>query len=400
MRTCTRSVLVVVALLVLAGLSIALGACAQPGSDESETGGTPAQDYADATYVGSERCAECHDRVYAKWLGTNHSRVIQSVEENPLAIIGDFTQPFPDSVTDPFSAEDVVYIHGVQWKQRYIDADWHVRPAQWNIDTEAWAPYEAEEWQERDWRTLCAYCHTVGYDIETNEWNELSVGCEACHGPGSAHSDNPRIDNIMNPAQMTPRLAADVCGQCHNRGKSPDGEWDFPVGYVPGTALNPENFTPVSFENTAAWWPNGTARMHRQQYIEWKGTDHFLAGVGCIDCHTVHTADRKFATRSVPNTLCRQCHDVSTDPITGHAPLFGAPEHSDCVGCHMPNVAKSADFGDEATHSFRVIEPSVTIELGDGDVEKQPNSCSLCHPNAPLEALQQSIDQGKARLRE
>jgi hypothetical protein len=34
----------------------------------------------------------------------------------------------------------VTFTHGVQWKQRYIDKDWHILPAQWNFEANAWTP--------------------------------------------------------------------------------------------------------------------------------------------------------------------------------------------------------------------------------------------------------------------
>ncbi len=52
-------------------------------------------------------------------------------------------------------------------------------------------------WTQRsqNWNFMCADCHSTqvvkGYDAGTNSfktsWKEISVGCESCHGPGSAH---------------------------------------------------------------------------------------------------------------------------------------------------------------------------------------------------------------------
>jgi hypothetical protein len=53
---------------------------------------------------------------------------------------------------------------------------------------------------KNDWNTMCGTCHTTGYRIlEVDKasgatlkasWSELSVGCEACHGPGASHTFN------------------------------------------------------------------------------------------------------------------------------------------------------------------------------------------------------------------
>src|SRR5262249_54153171 len=47
----------------------------------------------------------------------------------------------------------------------------------------------------QNWNSMCADCHSTGvrknYDASTDrfqtKWAEVSVGCEACHGPGSSH---------------------------------------------------------------------------------------------------------------------------------------------------------------------------------------------------------------------
>ena len=75
--------------------------------------------------------------------------------------------------------------------------------------------------------------------------SELSVGCEACHGPAGNHIDarlEDKYKTIVNPATLPFRAASDVCGQCHTRGKSPDKKWDFPVGYKVGDYLGPQHF--------------------------------------------------------------------------------------------------------------------------------------------------------------
>lgn len=392
--------------LVLVALALSVAGCRQdtgaPGSGAvtgtSSTGPSPFSQRASADYVGSAKCGECHDRVYATWFGTGHAQIIQVVKDNPLAIQGDFVSK---SAVRTFDATGIVFTHGVLWKQRYVDDKWRVLPAQWNFDSRTWAPYRAADWEKIDWRKECANCHTVGFDKEKLEWTELGIGCESCHGPGGAHAEEPTINNILSPKRMTKTVAGDMCGRCHTRGKTPDGKWEFPADVQAGEIIHPSDFTPVSYETTKSWWPDGAVREHRQQWIQWKQTSHYLAGVDCVSCHTVHSQSTKFATREQPNVLCRGCHpDISTDPVNGHAPIAGAPQHSDCVGCHMPATGKSADFGDERDHRFTVIKPEVTIRLGGGDQKKQPNSCNTCHfhaDDAPA-ALQRALDQGELRV--
>ncbi|HTY22709.1 MAG TPA: multiheme c-type cytochrome [Desulfomonilaceae bacterium] len=373
-------------------LSIALISCER---------GKPISQMGPPQYVGSEKCAECHSRIAVTFRNTLHSKVMQDAKKNPDAIQGDFATPNP--LID-FKKEDVRLTHGVQWKQRYVDKDWRTRVGQWNFESEEWSPYNPDGWKTADWREKCGYCHVVGFDKEKLTWYELSVGCEACHGPASNHIDSKLEDKhrtIVNPASLPFRAASDVCGQCHTRGKSPDKKWEFPVGYKVGDYLGPQHFTIVDKSDKSAWWPSGHVMQHRQQYPEWKGSMHAKAGIGCSTCHSVHEAKTKFATTMNPNNLCLSCHgNVSTDPMRGHAPLAGAPQHSDCLGCHMPPTGKSATRADERTHQFKTIPPKVTVELGGGDPGKQPNSCNHCHAhkNQKAEDLQKALDEGRKAL--
>ena len=387
--------LVLVAVLILIGLAVTLWV--------SGTGRMPAQALAGpASYVGSESCRQCHERIYAGWQQTLHALIIQDVSKKPQAIQGDWTQPYENRT---FTQADVRLTHGVQWKQRYIDKDWHILPAQWIFESGKWGPTpgDPKKYLETNWIESCAQCHVVGYSTETKTWQELGIGCEACHGPGSRHVQAPaeqRAGTIINPASLPFDYSASTCGQCHTRGKSPDGKYEYPVGFRPGDILTTQHFQVVPKENKDAWWPDGSVKQHRQQYPDWKESKHARAGVTCATCHTVHEAATKFATRVSANNLCVNCHStVSTDSVTGHAPIAGAPQHSNCIGCHMAPAGKSGERGDERVHTFKVVKPAVTVELGGGDVNKQPNACNLCHWHAgdrPAD-LQKALDEGAKR---
>ena len=66
----------------------------------------------------------------------------------------------------------------------------------------------------------CVGCHTVGYGEVSGFVNPeqtpdlLDVGCEACHGPGSAHVADPEVK--MGPVGST------RCVVCHDHDQSPD----------------------------------------------------------------------------------------------------------------------------------------------------------------------------------
>ena len=364
----------------------------------------------EAACVGSAKCRECHARIYASWQTTGHAQVIQSPQERPWIIHGDFANPvYANDHMEKidFAPQDVKYIHGVNWKQRYIDKDWRIRKVMWVYKDQKWYPYHQDDWQKRDWRKLCARCHTVGFNPTDCTFTELGVGCEACHGAASHHVAAPdlvKAKYIRNPAKMSHHAAASVCGACHVRGKVREGYKDaFPVGFEPGMVLSSAHYPAIPPEDKH-WWPNGSAKGHHQQFMEWQQSMPREAGLSCNHCHEPHSQMTRTGTKVIGNGLCVRCHpNVSTDPVKGHAPLAAAPQHANCIGCHFPKTAKSATPGDITSHRG-FIPPSETIKyakLG----KQQANSCNACHAHADTtkpqnspEYLQRSMDEGRKRL--
>ena len=91
-------------------------------------------------------------------------------------------------------------------------------------------------------QTMCAACHLTGWqryqDKATGQFlvraandpggemnidddpelDEINVGCESCHGPGSEHVANGgRSRFIVNPKYLSAERSSVVCGRCHDR---------------------------------------------------------------------------------------------------------------------------------------------------------------------------------------
>ncbi|MEM7205055.1 MAG: cytochrome c family protein [Planctomycetota bacterium] len=127
----------------------------------------------DAQYVGSKECAECHEDEYDAWQATKHAGAWTTLEQ-------------------------------------------------------------AEKGERYGWPVThypdCVSCHVVGYGQESGFVNpettpELrGVGCEECHGPGSAHIEVGGLDDDDNPL-LTPIPVGgwvDRCIRCHDFEQSPD----------------------------------------------------------------------------------------------------------------------------------------------------------------------------------
>ena len=76
----------------------------------------------------------------------------------------------------------------------------------------------------------CLACHTTGYgdggfiDLELTP-RMVAVQCEACHGPGAAHTREPSAPGTLRPA------GREACIRCHDAGNSPN--FDFEAYWAP-----------------------------------------------------------------------------------------------------------------------------------------------------------------------
>src|SRR6516165_10290387 len=242
-------------LLVFIALTIAL-LTVTTGVRSQATFPAPAQQTAVAgrSYVGSSMCGDCHVTIYQRWAKTRMANVVTDPKVNPQVVIPDFKKPDPLLT---FKLEDVAFVYGTKWKQRYfkkVGNDYFPLPAQWDVNhqiwraymvqpnTDWWVPFYPADNNKRPTGPLCDGCHSVNYNIQTKTVSEWNVGCERCHGPGSAHASNPSRENIVNPAKLDFVRANDTCIQCHSQGqplKNPiEGQYyDWPVGFHQGLSL-------------------------------------------------------------------------------------------------------------------------------------------------------------------
>ena len=366
------------------------------------------------TYVGSDTCKMCHLEHYDSWQMTLHSRMLQDAEKNQDAIIvpidektiredltelGDKLKVPADQVYVP-KVEEIKYTIGSQWKQRYLvekNGDFFIAPVQYNSETHRWVNYHEADWDKRPWLLKCGGCHATGVDLEKKTFVEPGVGCESCHGKGSWHAALPKTavfekrQTIVNPAKLTMGVAVQICGSCHNRGKATQHKGaGWPVGYEPGKSLE-AFYKSTSFEggDVKHVYANEFSKGHHQQYIDWQQSQHFREGVTCTSCHYVHQlgiAPTRSQTVGAGSQQCFECHTI-LNKTTAHA----IHSFANCVGCHMPRIANSAESGDIHSHVFVALLPKDTI-----DNPEVPNSCQTCHKHkdADLKELQEKAFPG------
>jgi predicted CXXCH cytochrome family protein len=351
-----------------------------------------------AHYVGSAACQKCHEQIYEHWKRTPMANVVRDPRVHPEAIIPDLAT---NNVSKKFTKEDVAFVYGSVWKQRYftkIGDDYFPEPAQWDVTNHVWKPYfvaKGTDWWEpfyppdnrkRPTGPTCDGCHSVDYNIQTKQVAEWNVGCEKCHGPGSEHVEHATRGNILNPARMEYVAANDTCIQCHSQGRpltnpTEGNYYDWPVGYHVG--LNLRDYWQLEEhklgEQTFTHFADGTAHKNRMQGNDFAQSVMYRRGVTCFDCHDVHGTDNYAQLRKPVDKICLDCHEPGsrngprTATLEEHTHHQSGSPGSQCVACHMPKIEVTIPGVFVSAHTFDFITPAMT------DKYKIPNSCTTCH---------------------
>lgn len=450
------------------------------------------------TYMGSSQCKLCHSTQHTRWVNTAHRFGISAPGDSPGILAGplaqfragydlvaasDFSTYGANAPRLSFSGDTylitigsvaypVTYTMGYQWKQRYITLigeAHYVLPIQYNVATGGWVAYNATDWysgttpiysssatletniyKKNSWERKCLGCHSVtgilkleysasptsGITQHRSDWLEKGIGCEMCHGPGSAHvwangavgdALNP---NIINPSRLTANRQNDVCGQCHSRGLSvsklagvaadshnvTSDTWTLEYYYDGSRTFRPGDTLVQYYTDNGGYWGSSdsaevkSSKQHHQQWNDYYQSAHTAPGaaltVTCVSCHDAHGPigyARQLKLSGDDNSLCLSCHGPlgaakqrfataaamtqhTGDSHTTYAP--GTTGAGRCITCHMPYMAKSAVNYDIRSHTFRVSRPHNTRRFYrvNATQETMPNSCQqACHnPNSTL----------------
>jgi tetratricopeptide (TPR) repeat protein len=251
---------------------------------------------------------------------------------------------------------------------------------------------------DQNWNYQCADCHSTnlrkGYDDATRTfkttWTDLSVGCEACHGPGSNHlawarkeGDWQRLEGkgltvafderrgvswlpnaqTGNAARSKPRESnreIEACARCHAR------RGQFSDAWHPGRPFG-EAFRAALLE-PGLYHADGQQRDEVYTYGSFLQSRMHAQGVTCSDCHDPHSA----RPRAPGNAVCAQCHLPAKYDAESHTHHAAGSPGAQCAACHMATATYMV-VDPRHDHSFRIPRPDRTVSLG------VPNACSQCH---------------------
>jgi predicted CXXCH cytochrome family protein len=413
----------------VAAAVLACGAGDSPEAADSPAGSAPIGAEG-ATFVGSAACAPCHPQQQGLWTGSQHDLAMQPATEE--TVLGDFDDArfaqFP--VLTRFFKKDgrffvntegpdgqmadfeVKYAFGVFPLQQYLiefpggrvqclTIAWDTEERRWFdlYPDERIPPGDSLHWTGRSqrWNSMCAECHSTdlrqSYDLATDSyqttWIEIDVGCEACHGPSSAHVAWAEAAEAAGvPASGDPELPVDfkngdsryqveVCAPCHSRRHRVSGEDEVGTPYL-------DDFMPELLRE-GLYHADGQVDGEVYVYGSFLQSKMYHRGVRCSDCHESHGA----VLWVEGDALCVRCHNDPPDPRfpTLISKRYDTPEHhfhkpdstgAACVACHMPpKIFMGVDPRHD--HSLRVPRPDLSVALG------TPNACNMCHADQTAE---------------
>ncbi len=375
-----------------------------------------------ATFVDEQVCANCHEKEAAEWRGSQHDLAMQIASD--ATVLGDFDDAvfvhfgdtsrfyrdgdqfvvFTEDSDGKYHEFRIEYTFGVFPLQQYLVAfpggrlqalsiAWDVPQQRWFqlYPDEKFAPDDALHWTGayQNWNSMCAECHStnlrINYDFSSDSfrtsWDQIDVGCQACHGAGGAHVEwanraKAAGTEIDRSQSRLANLATDAnaqilrCAPCHSR-RHPVSPDDTSANYF-------DNFMPELLREPL-YHADGQILDEVYVFGSFTQSKMYQNGVKCSDCHNPHSA-RLLATG---NALCVSCHNPGGNPRFPEMPAknYDSPEHhfhktggegALCVNCHMPQ-RNFMVIDSRRDNSFRVPRPDLTVKIG------TPNACNDCH---------------------
>ncbi len=379
-------------------------------------------------YVSSATCAECHAKAYSTWRNSDHSWALR--EPTPENVLGDFDDTVFEhrSVRSRFFTRngkffvetdgpggklaefEIRYTVGVSPLQQYLveleNGQLQALDIAWDTEQNRWfhlypdqklASADGLHWSGpyKNWQARCATCHQTNFAKAyspkqrsyQSTWSELTVGCEACHGPGNAHvvwAKDPEKFRAQGPqgvdakgltvtfAQESPETEIQACAPCHSRRSA------FGANSAPPGAKSADHYR-IALLRSGLYHADGQIDDEVYVYASFLQSKMNAKGVRCSNCHEPHSGK----LRAEGNAVCTQCHNPSGNAAfpTLRMSSYDDPSHhhhkagsesAQCVNCHMP--AKTyMQVDPRRDHSFRVPRPDLSVRL------RTPNACTGCH---------------------
>lgn len=381
-------------------------------------------------FVGSNKCASCHQKQFDSWKYSDHYKSMAEADsDSVLGNFDDIDVSFHNIKSRFFKRDGKFWVTTTNEKGlhetfhiRYTFGHWPLQ--QYLIETidghiqafnVAWDSRSKEEGGQKwfhlrpeenispqhlffwtrhfqNWNSRCADCHstdvTKNYNstnhVFNTKWSEINVACEACHGPGSEHVALAQANEYSKTNPGFSSQTSQPLKWIFKEGETtaqPQGKKNIDYINMCGSchslrtqlmdkALG-EKFhdsSRLQLLNRTSYFADGQIREEVFALGSFLQSKMHDKGVTCGNCHDPHSG--KVIMEG--NDLCNQCHEPQVFNTFAHHHHSANTSGAACVNCHMPNRTYM-QVDDRRDHSFTIPRPDLSLELG------APNACTSCH---------------------
>jgi len=416
---------------------------------------------ADAGYVSSELCAECHREIWDTYRRTGMGRSFARIRE--AAAIEDYEakntyyHKASDRYYTMYRKDGKVYQrrhqigfdgkeanvvekeinfvlgsgnHSRSYLHQGPDGRLSELPVGWYAENKGyWAMnpgYDRPDQEDfrRQITYQCMFCHN-GYP-QIDEGADAAgtapifrgsvpsgIDCQRCHGPGRAHIQAMQTGKtpegtIVNPARLSRERQLELCMQCHLETTSfrlPSAITRYTRGifsYRPGEPLADYvlhfDQAPKSGHNDKFEIAHAAYRL-RQSACFQKSNPSML----CTTCHNPHDIPRGETAARHYTAVCVRCHaEVVQKLVASHRHTAS----QDCTGCHMPkrrtddvvHVVMTDHYIQRRTPARNLLAPlAEKIETDDNSYR---GPVDLYYPQSLQDGAQQELYLAVAQVRQ
>jgi hypothetical protein len=347
----------------------------------------PTQEAGGLRYVGSDKCAACHDEQARNYHANGMAHTLSTAAETKILIEqplltfknGDYSYTIKrqgrqslyrisngkEAVELPilwaFGHAKTGQTYALEYEGSYYESRVSYYPAVKGLDITLGAPRDVpasiaeavgQEMKPNE-AFRCFNCHSTPVAGATKfaiERPSLGVGCEGCHGPGERHlalvkagkferSGSPTALGIFNPARLgADALSQQFCGACHR-------SLEEVMGMKVSGGITNLRFQPYRIANSKCYQAADDAR------------------ISCVACHSPHGAVKTDA--AFYDAKCLACHLTKSEAKPARLPAAQSSRQApacptgkpNCVTCHMPKTELPGAHFKFADHFIRVVKP-------------------------------------------